>query len=129
MISKAQVIRENDQHSTLINAVINRVGLDSVGDINSHGIDDGFSGFIYYTDTHSFAMRHRKAIVALLHETADLLGEDVVSMVAGFNCLNMDDDDRDNLYCYLGGGKVEQCSITNAVAWYAAEEVCRMFDR
>jgi len=132
MISKKQVLADNSDYKTLINAVINRVGLDSVQDINNHGIDGGFSGFIYYSDTHAFAMRYRKLIVRLLEEQANDMGVEVVEMVSGFGVFRhskMDDDDRKDLYKYLGGGKPEQGTITNLMAWFAAEEVCRMFER
>lgn len=130
--TKAQVIAENPGYKSLINAVINRIGLDSVNDVNSHGISGGFSGFIYYTETHAFAMRYRKDIVRLLEEQADQLGEEVVSMVSNFGAFRhnkMDNEDRKELYKYLGGGKCEKSTITNLMAWFAAEEVCRMFDR
>ena len=128
MISKKTVIENNPQYKTLINAVVNSIGLDAVQDVNRHGIDGGFNGFIYYSDTHSFAMRYRKLIVKLLEETADMLGEDVVNMVCNFRCLReVDSEDKKELYKYLGGGRNQQSSITNAMAWFAAEEVCRMF--
>lgn len=132
METKAQVLRDNSIYKSLINAVINRIGLDSVEDVNNHGIDSGFSGFTYYSDTHSFAMRHRSDICDMLHDMADSLGEEVTAMVAGFGVFRnskMDSDDCKDLYKYLGGGKVEQGTITNVMAWFAAEEVCRMFDR
>lgn len=94
-------------------------------------MDCGFSGFIYYSDTHAFAMRYRKLIVRLLEETADQLGEDVASMVSNFGVFRnspMDADDKKQLYRYLGGGKCDQSTITNVMAWFAAEEVCRWFD-
>ena len=131
MKSKAQVLKENPTYKTLINAVINRIGIDSVQNVNSHGIDGGFGGFVYYTDTHAFAMRYRKMIVRMLEESADQLGEDVVKMVSGFGVFRnspMDNDDRKELYKYLGGGRNEQSAITNVMAWFAAEEVCRMFE-
>lgn len=131
MNSKKQVLADNAQYKTLINAVINRIGLDSVQDVVNHGIDGGYNGFIYYTDTHAFAMRYRKLIVKLLEETADQLGEDVVSMVSHFGVFRnspMDADDKKQLYRYLGGGKCDQSTITNVMAWFAAEEVCRWFD-
>ena len=131
MNSKKQVLTDNSTYKTLINAVINRIGLDSVQDVNNHGIDGGYNGFIYYTDTHSFAMRYRKLIVRLLEEQAEQLGEEVVSMVSNFGVFRrsaMDNEDRKELYKYLGGGKCEQSTITNLMAWFAAEEVCRMFE-
>ena len=131
MKSKAQVIREYSEYSKLINSVINRVGLDSVEDINNHGIDGGYGGFIYYADTHAFAMRYRKLIVDLLENDANDFGEDVVSMVGNFGVFRgsaMDADDKRDLYKYLGGGRPEQGTITNLMAWYAAETVCRWFE-
>lgn len=128
MKGKAQVLRERPEYKRLINAVIKNIGLGSVEDVNNWGASIGVSGFIYYEDTHEFAMKHRKQITALLKEMADGLGEDVVNMVCGFRCVTGDKDDKTDLYRYLGGAKVEQCSITNALAWFAAEEVCRMFE-
>ena len=128
MKSKAQVLREWPDYKRLINAVIGNIGLESVEDVNNHGIAGGFNGFIYYTDTHEFAMKYRKQITALLEELADSLDEDVVSIVCSFRYVNGDKDDKKDLYRYLGGAKVEQCSITNAMAWFAAEEVCKMFE-
>lgn len=128
MKSKAQVLREYPDYKRLINAVIGNIGIESIEDVNRHGIAGVFSGFIYYNETHEFAMKHRKQITKLLEEMAYGLGEDVVSMVCSFRCVEGDKDDKKDLYRYLGGAKVEQCSITNAMALVAAEEVCRMFE-
>lgn len=133
MIStKKEVLKNNSDYKTLINAVISRVGMDNIENINGHGIDGGYSGFIYHSDTHAFAMRYRKLIVKLLEEQANELGEEVVGMVAGFGVFRrsqMDNEDKKELYKYLGGGKCQQSAITNVMAWFAAEEVCRMFER
>lgn len=132
MTTKKQVLQNNSDYKTLINAVINSLGgTEYVQDVNNHGISGGFPGFTYYSDTHKFAMRYRKLIVKLLEEQADQLGEEVVSMVSNFGVFRnnpMDNDDRKELYKYLGGGKCEQSTITNLMAWFAAEEVCRMFE-
>jgi hypothetical protein len=126
----AQVIRENSDYKVLINAVVSRIGKESIMDVVNHGIDGGFSGFIYYSDTHKFALQYRKLINKLLDESADSLGEDVVNMVNNFGVFSgkMDADEKKDLYKYLGGAKVQQGSVTNVMAWFAAEEVCRMFD-
>jgi len=131
MISKKQVLANYPEYKTLINAVYDRIGKDSIMGVVKHGIDGGFSGFIYYSETHQFAMRYRKLIVKLLEETAEILGEDIVSMVSNFGIFRrspMDADDKKQLYKYLGGGRCEQSAITNVMAWFAAEEVCRWFD-
>lgn len=132
MKKKAAVLRDNENRKSIINAVINALGgTESVEDINRHGIDGGYSGFIYNSDTHRFAMKNRKMIVEMLEETAEMLGEDVVTMVSNFGVFRnspMDREDKTDLYKYLGGGKPEQGTITNVMAWFAAEEVCRMFE-
>jgi hypothetical protein len=131
MKTKKQVLAENSDYKALINAVISNIGMDAVKDVNNHGIDGGFSGFIYYSDTHKFAMQYRKLICKMLEQMADELGEDVVKMVSCFGVFRnspMDQDDKKDLYKYIGGGRPEQGTITNVMAWFAAEEVCRMFD-
>lgn len=132
MKSKAQVLRERPDYKTLINGVINSLGgTDYVMDVVNHGADAGFPGFTYYSDTHKFAMRYRKLITKMLQEQADDFGQEVVEMVSGFGVFRnspMDKDDRMDLYKYIGGGKCEQSTITNLMAWYALEEVCRMFE-
>jgi len=129
MKTKAQTLRDNSEYKTLINAVVNRIGLDSVEDVNCCGIDKGFNMFIYYTDTHSFSMRHRKQILLLIKNTAEQLGyKNMNDMVMGFNCVNNDDDDYQDLCKYVAGSPCQPSIVTNAMAWFAAEEVCRMFE-
>jgi hypothetical protein len=129
MKNKAQVLREYSEYKTLINAVVNRIGLDSVEDVNCCGIDKGFNMFIYYTDTHSFSMRHRKQILLLIKNTAEQLGyKNMNDMVMGFNCVNNDDNDYQDLCKYVAGSPCQPSIVTNALAWFAAEEVCRMFE-
>lgn len=125
-----QVINENKEFKSLINAVINQLGdTESIEDINRHGINAGFNGFIYYADTHAFTKKNRKQITQLLNCTAAILGEDPFNMVLSFRCLNNDSETRKELHQFLGGGRLnEQNSVTNALAWFAAEEVCRMFE-
>ena len=130
--TEENVIKANPQYKSLIKAVIKQLGgTESVQDINSHGIDAGYPGFTYYNDTHEFAIKNRKAIVLMLEDSADQLGEEVVQMVSRFGVFGrmaMDANDRKELYKYLGGGKCQQSTITNVMAWFAAEEVCRMFE-
>lgn len=82
--------KQNPAHAKLIRAVIKQFGgmnsdtQQMMQDVLEHGIDGGFHGFIYYSDTVIFAQKNQKAIVALLEEQAEQLGEgDVISMV---NC-------------------------------------------
>jgi hypothetical protein len=132
MKSKKQVIEERPEYKTLINAVVRELGsTESIPDVNRGGADAGWPGFTYYIDTHKFAMRYRKLINKLLQEQANDFGQEVVEMVSGFGVFRkspMDSDDKMELYKYIGGGKCEQSQITNLMAWYALEEVCRMFE-
>lgn len=131
----AQFKKASHLSDALINSVVRQFGgWESFGvsaeSVSSHGIDGGFSGFIYYSETHDFAMKNRRLIVELLEDSADCLGEDVVSMVSNFGIFRnspMDADDKRDLYKYLGGGRPEQGAITNVMAWFAAEEVCRSY--
>ena len=136
MKTKAQVLRDNPQHAKLIRAVLKRIDKENIPDINRNGISERYWNFNHYADTHKFAMYYRKAIIVMLEECADDLGEEVVSMVSKFGVFynhrtktsSMDDDDRRDLYLYLGGGKPKYHQIPNLMAWFAAEEVCRMFE-
>jgi hypothetical protein len=130
-----QVLKENSQHAKLIKAVLKQLGdptaTETVPDLVRYpNADAGWSGFIYYSDTHEFAMKNRKAINELLKDTADQLGEEVVSMVKNFGVFKgeMDNEELQDLYKYIGGGRPKQGSVTNIMAWFALEEVARMFD-
>jgi hypothetical protein len=128
---------KNSGHITpkLINSVINQFGgwetfTESAEHVSNHGINGGFGGWIYYTETHKFAMKNRKTIVELLEESAQSLGEDVVNMVSNFGVFRtskMDNEDKKDLYRFLGGGRPSKGTITNVMAWFAAEEVCRAY--
>lgn len=133
MKTKTQVIEERPDLKTLINAVINSLGgTDNIENINKNGIDQGYPGFTYYIDTHKFTIKHRVIIAKMLEDMADEIGEDIISMVSNFGVFKkgnpIDQKDKKDLYLFLGGGKPERGTITNVMAWFAAEEVCRMFE-
>jgi hypothetical protein len=135
--TKAQVLKEFPKFKKLINAVYEELGGEreevenELHNIYVGGMDGGIANFIYYEDTHKFAMKHRKQIVELLEYVADMIGEDIVEMVSNFGAFRrdkMDTDDKKDLYKYLGGGKVSQGTITNILCWFAVEEVARWFE-
>jgi hypothetical protein len=131
MKTKKQVIEDNQDFKALINAVISRIGKEAIEDVNRSGADAGWSGFIYYTETHKFAIQYRKQIVTLLKYQAESMGEEVMTMVKSFGVFRnpgFDSQDETDFYNYMGGGKVEQGTLTNVMAWFALEEVCRMFE-
>lgn len=130
--TKKQVLAENSEYKTLINAVYSRIGKESIEDVNRYGIGGGFSGFTYYSDTMAFYSRYRKLINKLVFDMADQLGEDAQSMVLNFNCVNNDNETKHDIAMCLYGGNLRSLKndayIPNALAWFAAEEVCRMFE-
>lgn len=134
------VVNERPEYEKLIRAVVRNIGIDSVEDVNNHGIDGGFNGFIYTRDTVQFFRRHRADILALAKDSAEQLGEDVLSMIASFGCLS--DSGRHGGKPQYSPTEIaaaiygrpqsledgESDMILNALAWFAAEEVCRMFE-
>jgi len=103
-------------------------------DIANHGVDGGFHGFIYYRDTIEFFVKNQAAIVELVGEMAESLGEDMVGMVANFNGLKpVSKEDTDGigrcLYCTHRSaediGSADDTNIANALACFSAEEVAR----
>ena len=130
MKTKAQVLEEFENYQILIDAVIERIGFNSIIKVIYSGIDAGYGGFIYYVDTHNFAMTYRDKIVELLDEEAQQLVTTVEAMVGNFGIFRgspMDDDDKKDLHEYLSGGTPEEGTITNMMAWFCSEEVCRFF--
>lgn len=137
-LSMKEACKQNAAHAELIRAVVQQLGgmnndtQQMMEDILRHGIDGGFHGFIYYSDTCKFAQKNQKHITVLLEEQAEQFGEDVVSMVANFGVFRqsaMDDFDRKDLDLFLAGqaGRCKGHTVLNVLAWFAAEEVCRMF--
>jgi hypothetical protein len=117
----------------LIDAVIAQFGgkadfKESASDVANHGIDGGFSGFIYYEDTMKFAKDNRELIMALAEDDSDQLGlSGALELIASFHCLH-------GLYSQTEIARAgyedssDETAVLQALAWYAAEEVCRSYD-
>lgn len=122
-------------NTKLQNAVLSQLGYDelteecraTLEDITNHGINGGFSGFIYYTDTIAFFKKNRGAIIELVREMAQDFGQDPIEMVANFNCIRPADfETREEIARALYGRiKADDTQVPNALAWFAAEEVAR----
>lgn len=128
------LIESSSIPATLIRAVVSQLGgwerfTESAPDIANHGIDGGFSGFIYYTDTEAFARKHRKAIAALASQQADDFGTGVFEMIRGFGCFRDQDvtDEEIGTALYAGKDVEDGVNMLNALAWYAGEEVARAY--
>lgn len=122
--------------TSLQNAILKQIGISkkefkaNVRDYRN--AQNGIPGFTYYSDTHKFAMKQQNAIVELLEEQAEDLGEDVIEMVSNFGIFRNDKiskEDKKDLYNYLGGNKkITQGPITNVMAWFAVEHLAFLFD-
>lgn len=113
----------------LVRAVVRQMGgwesfKESALDITRHGIDGGFHGFLYYSETIPFAKRNRKAILQMATEQADDLGMGLVEMIKGFNCLKgaTETEIVEGL-----AGVTDETQVPNGLAWYAGEEVARAY--
>lgn len=124
--------------AALIKAVIKQSGgTESLEDVMNHGASGGFSGFIYYTETAAFFEKHKKAIIKMVKEMASTMGQDPDTMVASFSCLKVSlyDNEGMNEIRHFLDDKVKKGErqpreydgnqVTNALAWFALEEVAR----
>jgi hypothetical protein len=120
----------------LLRAVARQMGgwselQESASDIANHGIDGGFSGFIYHTETIAFYRKNKAAILDLLEQQAEEFGMDPTEMVCSFNCLRTEDpadraELRREVWRTLGGRmRPDDVLVANAMAWYAGEEAAR----
>ena len=114
--------------SNLRKAVINQLGgleifKQSFKDITRHGADSGFNGFKYYTDTTAFFKRNRRSILAHLDAICFDIGEDRISVLKSWRCLNHLTSDEIARGLYEGGKSDEVTAVQNALAFFALEEV------
>ena len=114
--------------SNLRKAVINQLGgleifKQSFKDIARHGADGGFNGFIYYTETTAFFKQNRRAILAHLDAICYDLGEDRISVLKSWRCLNHLTSDDIARGLYEGAKSDEVTAVQNALAFFALEEV------
>jgi len=115
----------------LINAVLDQLSIGDDGggtleDIANHGIDGGFSGFVYYAETAQFYADNQELIRDQLKEDAESYGSDsAISLVMSFNCIDEKiyraaDEVGETLYSLN-----HDMQVANCLAWYAAETVAR----
>lgn len=119
--------------ASLVRAVVRQMGgwesfKESAPDICQGGIDGGFHGFIYNSDTESFARRNLKAIQAMASQQAEDFGTGVIEMIKGFGCFRHGTKPTDEeIGSALYAGK-DAPDVLNALAWYAGEEVARSYN-
>ena len=118
--------------ASLIRAVVRQFGgfdmfKQYAPDVTNHGINDGFCGFVYYTETCTFYAEHRKDIIQVAEDMSnDIYGNDeLIGFVKSFNCL--DADSSEIALTIYGNKSQHDTQVANALAWFAGEEVCRLY--
>ena len=90
-------------------------------EINDHGADCGWSGFVYYYETSVFFRRHSDEIMVMLRDLAYDVGQTPDEMVAGFNCLSgvVDRDTAATVLAFGHASSEDRAVVQNALAWFA----------
>ena len=94
-------------------------------DVANHGAACGFSGWTYYTDTVKFAQVNRATIAQLVQDQSVEYGMGTLEMIQVFSCIGKDYSLDDIGKCLYGRG--DDTTILNGLAWFALEEVCRIY--
>jgi hypothetical protein len=130
-----KLIESTSIDERLVRAVVKQFGgwgsfKESAEDVCRGGIDGGFHGFIYNSDTEAFARRNRALIADMAERQADDFGTTVTEMIQGFGCFRHGTKPTDSEIgsaLYAGKDKEDGANVLNALAWYAGEEVCRAY--
>lgn len=97
-------------------------------DITRGGINGGFHGFIYYSETVPFARKLRAELLAMLESFASDMGSKggAPEAISQFQCVSLTAGEVARaLYARNDDNATE---VFNVLAWYAGEEVARAFD-
>lgn len=128
-----EFIEYSNMEPSLVRAVVRQSGgwesfQEMALDIVQHGINCGFSGWIYYTETTKFFKNNRKLILKLAEEQAYDFGvQSVIDFIYRFNWA-CDRPTYDEIAKAIYTGKGEICThIENMCAWYAVESVADRF--
>lgn len=133
--TQEKLIKSSNIPASLIRAVVRQLGgwdsfIEKAADITNHGINGGYLGFIYYTDTEKFAKANKDAILELASSQAQEIGYDsTLAMIRGFGCFKGDtltDCELMNALC-KGRNPKDGPNILNGLAWYAGEEVAQAY--
>jgi hypothetical protein len=129
--SLVNLIESTNIPESLVRAVVRQMGgwesfKESAPDITRHGIDGGFHGFLYYSETVPFAKRNRKAILEMATQQAKDFGSGLIEMIMGFGCFRHSKPTESEIVEALAGRGTDT-QVPNGLAWYAGEEVARAY--
>lgn len=113
-----------DENIKTLEDVTNTYCLENLRDVYNHGADAGWVGFTYYSDTVKFFDDNKKLIMDSLKDLANDIGKGLLEIIANFNCLRGDytvDEIAEVIYGNFESDN--ECTIKNALSWYALVEV------
>ena len=128
------VEQNTDFPVSLAVAVIEQLGGDEdytyqqLEDIANHGIDGGFTGFIYYDDTVEFYAQNQSDIFRYAERMAADIGESgLIGFIMSFRCAEgyTEEDIARTLYGPQEG--YTETPIANCLAWFAGEVLARIY--
>ena len=127
----SQLIDQTNMPEKLVKAIIKQSGgwdefQEMASDIANHGIDGGFSGWIYYRETCGFYRANKKLILEFAESYANDMGENMLSMIQNFGVFRRDPISQNDLAkaLYTGRGD-DRTTVQNVMAWFVAEELAR----
>ena len=114
------------RYPKLTAAILAHLDADQLQEVANSSASAGWSGFCYYSETIPFWEAHKADILALARDLADDLGDGLLEMIAGFNCLEGEYSvDEVGRAIYSPEDDSELQTVRNAMAWFALEEVAR----
>ena len=127
---KIKQMAERGIDERLVRAAVKQSGgmqsfLEDMHNIVNHGVNGGFHGWIYYSETVKFAEKHKAHILELAEEMASDFGTGVFEMIAGFNCLGKGYTASSVARAIYERDHEDHTQVMNALAWFACEEVAR----
>ena len=122
-MTKQEIFKQFPERVKLYKEIFKTLDLNDLKDISNYGIQGGFRGFIYYSDTSKFYRKFRNVInEMILNSYKDYGYKSAIGMVLSFNCVN--EDEENNIGACIYGGKLNEDTIyiENALTWYAVED-------
>jgi len=127
---KQLITRRGDMSPKLVRAAVKQFGgiealNECARDVSNHGINGGFHGYIYYSDTCVFFAKHQNDIVSFAGGMAREFGEDLLTMVSNFGTIKGDYSPAEIGATLFGSKRKHDTQIANVMAWFIGEEVAR----
>lgn len=119
----------------LVRAVVRQSGgwgpfKEKAPDIDNHGAQAGYGGWIYYSETCEFFKRNRKLILDLAERLAGEFDQGMLEMMEEFSSFKKPGITVDDIARAIYQGKGDHVTeIQNVLAWFTLEEVARYYVR